>query len=85
MIHMEDVEYIRLDEEARCSEYKTENAAGADLYSIEDVIIPPEHTKMIGTGLAMQSAEQLCMLILPRSGHVKDTDFDVKNAPGLIV
>ena len=32
----------------------TADAAGCDLYSVEDVIIPPGSRTLVGTGLAMQ-------------------------------
>ena len=43
----------------------TADAAGCDLYSVEDVIIQPGSRTLVGTGLAMQFPKTLKLPIAP--------------------
>ncbi len=65
---MQKVYFKKLVEEAKIPEYKTENAVGADIYSVEDVIIKAGERAIISTGLASEFAGNLEVQIRGRSG-----------------
>ena len=67
---VEKVRFKKLSENAVVPSYGTAYSAGADLYSAmkEDVIIAPETTKFIKTGIAIEIPEGLVGLIYARSG-----------------
>ncbi len=58
----------KLDPEAKLPEYKTEGAAGLDLYSIEEVELNPGEIKAIRTGIAVEIPKGYFGLIRDRSG-----------------
>ena len=66
--------------------YGTAYSAGADLYSAmqEDVIIAPETTKFIKTGIAIEIPEGLVGLIYARSGMACKKGLAPANKVGVI-
>ncbi len=58
----------KLDPEAKLPEYKTEGAAGLDLYSTEEVELNPGEIKAIRTGVAVEIPKGYFGLIKDRSG-----------------
>ena len=62
----------------------TAGAAGADLYSTEDCVIPPGLFKCIGIGLAFGIEEGYEVQIRPRSGMAAKFGVTVLNSPGTI-
>ena len=60
----------KLDQRAILPTYGSEFSAGADLYAIadEDIVIQPNETKLVHTGLAMEIPEGYAGLIYARSG-----------------
>lgn len=66
------VKIKRLTETAKIPAYKTEGAAGCDLYADEDVLIPAHCTVMVHTGIAVE---------LPEFGELGITDL-VENRKG---
>lgn len=76
---------IVLAEGVQLPEYATSGSAGMDLRAFlpEQVTLYPYETKRIPTGLKVAMPENLCMAILPRSGHAL-RGMQVANAPGLI-
>jgi len=45
------VEFIKINDDAKLPYQATSDAACSDIYSVEDVVIPPGKTKLISTGL----------------------------------
>lgn len=58
--------------------------AGADLHSVEEVIIPPGERRNVGTGLALAIPEGYAGFVQPRSGLAFKHGIMVVNSPGLI-
>ena len=65
-------------------EYKTNLAAAADIYSIEEKIIYPKSTAIISTGLFVRPEPGYCIRVLSRSGLAFKHKVFVLNADGLI-
>lgn len=58
----------KLHEDAKIPSYGTEHSAAFDLYSIDSLIINPNETKIISTGLSIEIPEGKVGLIWDRSG-----------------
>jgi dUTP pyrophosphatase len=58
--------------------------AGADLFSVEEVTIPPGERRDVGTGLALAIPGGYAGFVLPRSGLAFKHGIMVVNSPGLI-
>jgi dUTP pyrophosphatase len=58
--------------------------AGADLHSVEEIIIPPGERRDVGTGLALAIPEGYAGFVQPRSGLAFKHGIMVVNSPGLI-
>ena len=58
----------RLHPDAKIPIYGSDEAAGFDLHSVEDSVISPGETKVIGTGLAMEISKGFCFQLWGRSG-----------------
>ncbi|HEX8098503.1 MAG TPA: dUTP diphosphatase [Pyrinomonadaceae bacterium] len=76
------VEFERLDERARLPERGSERAAGLDISSIEDVVVPPRGRATVRTGLGIiipRVAEEqgYYARVAPRSGLAKGRGLDV--------
>ena len=54
--------------EAKMPFYGSEEAAGFDLYSVEDVTIKAGETKIIKTGISLEIQEGYCFQVWDRSG-----------------
>jgi len=74
----------KLVEHAQLPTYGTEQAIGADLYSAEDIMIPPHEWKMVSNGLSIQPNMFCDMQVRPRSGLAAKYGVTVLNAPGTI-
>ena len=83
---VEKVRFKKLSENAVVPSYGTAYSAGADLYSAmeEDVIIAPEATKFIKTGIAIEIPEGLVGLIYARSGMACKKGLAPANKVGVI-
>ena len=83
---VEKVRFKKLSENAVVPSYGTAYSAGADLYSAmqEDVIIAPETTKFIKTGIAIEIPEGLVGLIYSRSGMACKKGLAPANKVGVI-
>ena len=83
---VEKVRFKKLSENAVVPSYGTAYSAGADLYSAmqEDVIIAPETTKFIKTGIAIEIPEGLVGLIYARSGMACKKGLAPANKVGVI-
>ena len=73
----------KLSESAILPEYKSEGAAGMDLYSNENVTLMPGEIKMISTGIALEIPKGYEGQVRPRSG-LSLKGVTVVNAPGTI-
>lgn len=58
--------------------------AGADLFSVEEVIIPPGERRDVGTGVALAIPLGYAGFVQPRSGLAFKHGLMVVNSPGLI-
>lgn len=77
----------RLGNEIPLPTYATEGSAGLDLRACvkEDLIIAPNETKLIPTGMAIYIADnELAAVILPRSGLGHKNGIVLGNLVGLI-
>ena len=86
--------FKKLSPKAKLPEFKTDGAACADVYSIDEIIIAPNSTVVVKTGLAMQIPSGHCVIIRGRSGlsvnhnyHVKTgiLDEDYRGEMGIII
>ena len=76
----------KLDERAVLPTYGSAFAAGADLYAVLDseVVIAPNETKLIKTGLAMEIPEGYAGLIYARSGLASKRGLAPANKVGVV-
>jgi dUTP pyrophosphatase len=74
----------KLDPRGVIPAYQTEEAAGFDLHSIDDVILAKGERKLIGTGLAFGIDAGYEVQIRPRSGLALKHGITVLNTPGTI-
>lgn len=51
--------------------------AGADLYSVQDVVIPPQSRAMVSTGISIEIPDGFYARIAPRSGLAVKNGIDV--------
>lgn len=73
-----NVNIKKLHEDAVMPKYAHEGDAGVDLVAIEDVIIEPEETALVKTGLAFELPDGYEMQIRPRSGITLKTKLRVQ-------
>lgn len=66
-----------LNEFAKIPSRANKTDAGADLFSVEDVVIGPMQRKMISTGIALQIPENYYGRVAPRSGLAVKNGIDV--------
>ena len=79
------VKFTKLNENAKMPTFGTEFSAGADLYSAEEeVVIEPNETKFIGTGLATAIPVGTVGLIYARSGLACKKGLAPANKVGVI-
>lgn len=78
------VDFKKLDENAIVPVYSTEFAAGADIYSIEEVLIESFETKFIHTGISVSIPESLVGLVYARSGLSCKNGLAPANKVGVI-
>lgn len=74
----------KLNTQAIIPAYQSEEAAGFDLHSIEDIVIKVGERKLIGTGLAFEIEKGYEVQIRPRSGLAFKHGITVLNSPGTI-
>ena len=80
-----DVEFKKIDENAIIPMYKHYlEDSGFDLYTIEDVSLPPHSKKLIRTGLSVVIPNGYEIQIRPRSGLSLKTGLRIVNSPGTI-
>ena len=76
----------KTSEEVITPKYKTEGSSGVDLSAFlnEKVVIKPNSSKLIPTGLQVAIPEELEIQIRPRSGLAAKESMGVLNSPGTI-
>ena len=74
----------KLNELAQIPAYQTEEAAGFDLHSIEEVEIAPMQRILVGTGISFEIPKGYEIQIRPRSGLAYKLGISVLNTPGTI-
>lgn len=76
----EDAPNIRvqfLEKEAKLPSRSNPSDAGADIFSIESVMIHPGERKVVGTGIAIEIPEGFYGRVAPRSGLAAKHGIDV--------
>lgn len=81
---MYTVKIKKLNEEAIIPNFAHKGDAGMDLYSIEEVVIPPGKTALIKTGISIQLPKMTEAQVRPRSGLALKHSITVLNTPGTI-
>ena len=82
---MLDLKIKKLNENAQMPTFGTQFSAGADLYSAEeDLIIEPNKTAFIGTGLAVAIPQYKVGLIYARSGLACKKGLAPANKVGVV-
>ena len=74
----------KLDEDAVIPTYAKPGDAGADLYALNEVTLPPGHRALIKTGIAIAIPCGFVGLVHPRSGLGLKNGVSVVNTPGTI-
>lgn len=74
----------KCDPEARIPEYSRPGDAGMDVFAVCNVIIPPQETVLVKTGLKVAITEGYEIQIRPRSGLSLKTPLRIPNSPGTI-
>ena len=83
---MVKVLFKRLNHKAKLPKYKTEGSSGMDLMACieEQIVIAPQHSKLIPTGIAIAIPKDTEVQIRPRSGLAAKSNISVLNTPGTI-
>ena len=76
--------FRKIDPAARLPEYAHPGDAGMDVFSVEDVVLPPGGRALVRTGLVMQLPPDAEAQVRPRSGLALKHGVTVLNAPGTI-
>lgn len=79
-----EIRVKRLNPEARLPARAHPGDAGADLFSVESVLIPAGERRDVGTGLAIAIPAGYGGFVQPRSGLAFKSGIMVVNSPGLI-
>lgn len=83
-VFMPTVAIKKLHENAVVPTYGSEFSAGADLYAVEECVIPPSETRLIHTGLAMEIPVGYAGLIYARSGLASKRGLAPANKVGVV-
>lgn len=74
----------RITNEAVIPSNAHDGDAGYDLSSVEDVVIKPNETVAVRTGLVFEIPDDYAGFVLPRSGLAVKKGITIPNSPGLI-
>ena len=76
----------KLNPKAELPKYKTEGSSGMDLMALIDkpIIIKPQESVLIPTGITIAIPEDTEVQIRPRSGLAAKSNISVLNTPGTI-
>ncbi len=81
---MSDIRFKKLHDEARIPSRATNDDAGYDLCSVEELKLAPGRRSLVRTGIAVEVPTGHGGLVLPRSGLALKHGVTVVNSPGLI-
>ena len=79
-----DIQVKLLRPDARLPHRAHPGDAGSDLYSVEEVVIPPGERREVGTGIALAIPPGYGGFVQPRSGLAFKHGIMLTNSPGLI-
>jgi dUTP pyrophosphatase len=74
----------RLHREAVLPKYNYGSDSGFDLYSVEEMTIPPFGRALVPTGISVQFDENLEVQVRPKSGLALNMGLTVLNTPGTV-
>lgn len=74
----------KMNKDAIIPNFAHKGDAGMDLYSIEEVIIPPTESRLIKTGISIALPKNTEAQVRPRSGLALKYSVTVLNTPGTI-
>ncbi|CAD6192445.1 unnamed protein product [Caenorhabditis auriculariae] len=72
-----EIKYVKVDKNAKVPKYGTAEAAGADLSSNEDCVIPAKGKRRVATGIRVEIPKGYYGRIAPRSGLALKNFIDV--------
>lgn len=75
---------VRLDRDLPLPARAHDGDAGVDLYSAQDVELPPGQRALVSTGIAVAIPQGMVGLVHPRSGLAARLGLSIVNAPGTI-
>ncbi len=78
------VQFTKIHEDALVPHYAHSGDSGMDVYSIEDMTIPPGETALVHTGLKIAVPEQYEAQVRPKSGLALKYAISLANPPGTI-
>ena len=80
------VVFVKVSPNAILPEYKSEEAAGADLHAYleEPIVLKPFSRSLIPTGISVELPKGYEMQVRPRSGLALNYGITVLNAPGTV-
>ena len=79
-----DILVTKLDNDAVIPTYAKPGDAGADLFSISDLVLAPGERALVKTGIAIALPNGYVGLVHPRSGLGLKNGISVVNTPGTI-
>jgi dUTP pyrophosphatase len=79
-----DLKIKKLNDLAKVPAYQTEESAGFDLHSVEEIEIRPMQRVLVHTGLSFEIPKGYEVQIRPRSGLAFKQGITVLNTPGTI-
>ena len=78
------IKFKKLHPEAVLPEYKTLSAAGGDLRSVEDLVIPSKEWQLVRLGFAVSFPQGYEIQVRPRSGLALNHGITILNSPGTV-
>ena len=79
-----DIKFQKLHPDAQVPSYAHIGDAGADVYSVTEVILQPQHRAAIPTGLAVDIPIGYEIQVRPKSGLALKYGITVLNSPGTV-
>ena len=78
------VKLKKMHVDAKIPTYSTEQSAGFDFYSVDNVKISKENPQIIRTGVSVEIPNGYVMLLFSRSGHGFKNNVRLSNCVGVI-
>lgn len=78
------IRFKKLNENAKTPVRKHDDDAGADLSSVEDLVLKAGERRLVHTGIAIELPYGCLGYVVPRSGLAAKHGITIVNAPGLI-